>query len=299
MAEYKYAYTADKSNPAGGDFANESGLFNGWVKMTSKLQGGTITNTAGVEVNNFAGWTSSVTLGLKSDLVIGSYIFPAYYKCTIGGDYSMQRGQKKDKSWGDKNEWRKGGITLRLNGEKKEFATNKNEEFQLGEKVINSNKKTSLVNLLSEDFFRNKEYTKVQEYNKIVKEQTVIAFNVERTAKSDTEYATGQKRMLSANLDVGVVDSIITSATRYKLKASQVQIKGTIELGGVVIPNPSLAAKLAKAEAARAAAAAKMDILIAKAKAKLIAIKNAEEAREVAAQVNANKNLAAAGARAV
>jgi hypothetical protein len=299
MAEFKYAYTIDQSNPAGGDFVNESGLFNGWLKMTSKLQGGTITNTAGVEVKNFAGWTSSVTLGLKSDLVIGSYILPASYKFTLGGDCSMQRGQKKDKSWGDKNEWRKGGITLRLNGEKTDFVTKNDEQFQLGEKIINSNKKTRLVNLLSQDFFVKKEYTKTAEVNAIIKQQEEIVSVSTRTVQHDNAYATQTMKMLGRDMSIAAVNEIIQQANILKVNALKVDLKGTINLGGIAIPNAALAAKLAAAEAKRNIAIGKMNAMLAAAEAKLGAIQAAEAAKEATAQANALRNEAAAIGRAV
>ncbi len=297
MAENKAWDTNNISKP--GDFSNLTTGFNGWLKITSKLQGGTITNTAGIEVKNFAGWTSSVTMGLKSDLVIGSYFLPASYKFTLGGDCSMQRGEKKDKSWGDKNEWRKGAITLRLNGEKKEFATKNDEHFQLGEKIINSNKKTKLINLLSEEFFVKKTYEKHGEVNAIINAQEKILSDSIRTTKSDKIYATESMKMLGGNITIDSVKDIIQQSNYYKVEALKLDLKGKIDLGGIVIPNAAIAAKLAAAEAKRNIAIGQMNLMLAAAEAKLAVLEAAEKAREAKEIANALKNQGAAVARAV
>lgn len=297
MAENKSWDTNNTSKA--GDFSNLTTGFNGWLKITSKLQGGTITNTAGVEVKNFAGWTSSITMGLKSDLVIGSYYFPASYKCTIGGDYSMQRGEKKDKSWGDKNEWRKGNISLRCLGVKKDFITQDENQFNLTNSVFNKLKKFDANYMSGASNFGTKIDAIVKDHNEIAKKINTTASDVEETAKKHQMTATNKMNIISMQTSIEAVNNIIGEAVTMKYSASLIKLNGVIKLGGVAIPNPTIATKVAAAEAARVAAEAKLSLLIAQAETKKAAILAAEATRQAAEQAKALADQSAAIARAV
>jgi len=290
----------NKSNTSkAGEFSNLTTAFNGWLKITSKLQGGTITNTAGIEVKNFAGWTSSVTMGLKSDLVIGSYIFPAAWKCTIGGDYSMQRGTKKDKSWGDKNEWRKGNISLRCLGVKKDFINDNTEKFMLNEVVYNNLSKVSSVSYFKKDTFDAKTNAVQAEYDKIVGEKNEIANKILTSSANYIATATEKMELLGDIAEIAAVQAISLEAIKLKASAQTVNISGTIKLGGVTIPNPAVAAKVTKAKAEQIIAQNKLNLWKASAAVKKKTLEAAEAARQAAEKAKARADQSAAGLRAL
>jgi len=289
----------NKSNTSkAGEFSNLTTAFNGWLKITSKLQGGTITNTAGIEVKNFAGWTSSVTMGLKSDLVIGSYIFPASWKCTIGGDYSMQRGTKKDKSWGDKHEWRKGNISLRCLGVKKDFITKDETKFNLTDKIFNNFKKISKVSMSKTENFGTKIDDIIKQHDTIANQINTSAVSVEETAKELETIATDNMKLLAKQTSLEAVSKLTAEAMTIKLSAPKMQLNGVIKLGGVAIPNPTITAKVAAAEAVRAAAEVKLNAMLLAAEARKKAIILAEEVRQAAETAKARADQSAAVVRA-
>ncbi len=282
-----------------GDFSNLTTGFNGWLKITSKLQGGTITNTAGIEVKNFAGWTSSVTMGLKSDLVIGSYFLPASYKFTLGGDYSMQRGEKKDKSWGDKTEWRKGNISLRCLGVKKDFINKDATEFVLNEIVYNKLSKVSSVSYFKTEEFEKEKKLVNDEYNEIVRKKNETVESMLTSSERYIATATEKMELLGEITDIAAVEAIHLEATQLKASAQNVKISGKINLGGFTIPNPEVAAKVTKAKAQQIIAKNQLSLWKSSAALKKQTLEAAELARQKLEEANALAAQSAQMIRAV
>ncbi len=205
----------------------------------------------------------------------------------------MKRGEKKDKSGGDKNEWRKGNITLRLLGKKKEFSTDDEDTFKMCQRFRSNFKKETVCNFLSRENFTVatvKDLASAYKTTKNEHEENIA--NFKRTTRNYESTITGYKKDLARAMDIGAADTISVAASALKFEGLNIELKGKIALGGMSIPDPSITSKVIKAQAKSEALLAKLDALINAAAAKKQAIEAKEAALAAAAKAKVQADLA-------
>jgi hypothetical protein len=227
---------------------------NTWIAYVQQVSGASYQHTSGAEARTFLGYSHATHVGLKSELSAGGF-----FKNIVGPDFSMQFaplvGGKKDKSWGDKWEWRKGNISLRCIGKKEDFVFSQADltSFSpVGSLSAAKTVKTSLDNdksimLAAETKYKTITEAKKQIWREYSTKQTEI--NAPKFSVKATKYV----HINASDINMGSAKSLKMNGGTISLEATSIKIKGKINLGGVAIPDFATAAQLAKLEANLAA----------------------------------------------
>lgn len=222
------------------------------------VKGAAYSHASGVELKTFMGWTKTVILGVKSEIVLGgsvSTLLGGAIKTTVCADWNIQKGLKKDTSWGNKREWRKGDISLRCIGKKEDFVFSEAELISFspeGSFSAAKVEKTNLDKLKSTALARDTQYNTIKE----AKKQIWREFSTKQTEINAPKFsvkATKYVHINASDINMGSAKSFKMNGGTMSLEATSIKIKGKINLGGVAIPDFATAAQLAKLEANLAA----------------------------------------------
>lgn len=250
--------------PAGGITPPPDPWYVTMAKKTYGPTGATYTTAAGVEAKTFLGWTNTSILGIKSEQVIGgkvSTIMGGVLRTSLCADWNIQRGRKKDTSWGDKTEWRKGDITLRCFGKKVDFITQDETQFMLNDQAFNSLSKTEYLNLAGHTDYKKNIQQVAEDYKQNVAALRTDAQDIVNQAGS-LESCGNIIKQTASRMDLQGLDVGIEAVAAVEISALKTKLTGSVALGGVNVPNPKIAKQLAKLNAALAVNTARRQELI-------------------------------------
>lgn len=223
---------------------------NTWISYVQKVSGASYQHTSGAEAKTFLGFSHATHVGLKSEVTMAGL-----FKNIVGPDFSMQFaplvGGKKDRSWGDKREWRKGDISLRCIGKKEDFVFLKEEFTKLSDTesfTAAKKEKTRLDTIKTTNLAKEVQQKTIDEAKKQMYREFTSTIHEINAKKFQLNVA--RAAQIKANkLDVGAVQALSLTGSRIKLAAPTVKILGKINLGGIAVPDLATAAQLAKLEA--------------------------------------------------
>ena len=227
------------------------------AKKTYGPTGATYTTAAGVEAKTFLGWTNTSILGIKSEQVFGgtvSTVMGGVLRTSLCADWNVQRGLKKDTSWGNKKEWRKGEISLRCIGKKEDFVFSKGELTNLGPGDKFDLAKRNRTNLAADNVTNLANATRIGTVNSAIAQIHDEFSKIREISTSTLKLnATASAKIAAAKLDIGAVKSLSLKGASISIAAPSVDVKGKVSLGGIAVPNLATAAQLAKLKAKLAA----------------------------------------------
>ncbi len=226
------------------------------------VKGATYAHASGVELKTFMGWTKTVILGVKSEIVIGgsvSTLMGGAIKTTLCADWNIQKGLKKDTSWGNKREWRKGDISLRCIGKKEDFVFSQDDLTRFSPVGSFTAAKTAKTRVDNERSTNLAQTIKLETVRDAVAQIHNEFSNIREISTSSLKLnATASANIKAASLDLAAVNALSLKAASVDIAAPSVNVKGKVSLGGVVIPNLATAAELAKLQAKLSAQNAKI-----------------------------------------
>jgi hypothetical protein len=234
---------------------------NTWIAYVQKVSGASYQHTSGAEAKTFLGYSHATHVGLKSELSAGGF-----FKNIVGPDFSMQFaprvGGKKDKSWGDKREWRKGDISLRCIGKKEDFVFSQADLTSFSPVGSFSAAKTEKTRLDNDKSVNLAQTKKLETIRDAVAQIHNDFSNIREISTSTLKLnATVSAKINATALDLAAGQSLSLKGAKIDIAAPSVNVKGKVSLGGIAIPPLATAAQLTKLQAKLTAQNAKITAL--------------------------------------